>query len=409
MAGVVHEDDLMVCRKQPGTMTHHANEESSTLRPPDLVELCFHGGAFFEAIGEDFADLDRRHDVINADVLDAWFPPAPAVLCALHEHLPWLLRTSPPTHARGLSAAIARVRGVPSPCVLPGAGSSDLIFLAFRSWLTPASRVLLLDPTYGEYGHVCKQVIGCQVDPFPLHRNERYSVDLDRLASQLSSGYDLVVLVNPNNPTGQHIPRDQLADLLLRAPRHTRCWIDEAYVEYAGADQSLERFAIARSNVIVCKSMSKVYALSGIRAAYLVARQAIINELQPLTPPWAVSLAAQVAAVQALQSPEYYAARYRATHELRDMLAQGLRKAVPDAEILAGVGNFVLCHLPENGPDAAQVASRCRTRDVFVRNVGSMGQTLGRHALRIAVKDEPTQERLLQVLAQAASAWPSDR
>src|SRR5262245_15988976 len=103
--------------------------------------VCFHGGAFFEAIGEEFADLGRRHAVINADVLDAWFPPAPSVGAALAEDLPWLVRTSPPTHASGLIRAVARARGVPPACVLTGAGSSDLIFLAFRSWLTSASRV----------------------------------------------------------------------------------------------------------------------------------------------------------------------------------------------------------------------------------------------------------------------------
>src|SRR5690606_32491248 len=72
---------------------------------------CFHGGAFFEAIGERFEELERRHSIINADVLDAWFAPAPAVLQALHEELAWLLRTSPPTDCRGLIEKIAGARG----------------------------------------------------------------------------------------------------------------------------------------------------------------------------------------------------------------------------------------------------------------------------------------------------------
>src|SRR6266542_963020 len=91
-------------------------------------EACYHGGAFFTAIGDAFDDLDRRHDVINADVLDAWFPPAPGVLEALRAHLDWLARTSPPTNCDGLVRTIAEVRGMPAECVLPGAGSSDLIY-----------------------------------------------------------------------------------------------------------------------------------------------------------------------------------------------------------------------------------------------------------------------------------------
>ena len=70
---------------------------------------CFHGGAFFSAIGEKFDSLERRHDIINADVLDAWFPPSPKVMDALQEHLPWLLRTSPPDGVVDVAKLIAQL------------------------------------------------------------------------------------------------------------------------------------------------------------------------------------------------------------------------------------------------------------------------------------------------------------
>src|SRR5262247_2911816 len=95
-------------------------------RPP----ACYHGGAFFEAVGEEFDALERLSTVISADVLDAWFPPAPAVTDAIQKHLPLLLRTSPPTSCAGLVCAIARARGVEPANILAGGGSSDLIFLA---------------------------------------------------------------------------------------------------------------------------------------------------------------------------------------------------------------------------------------------------------------------------------------
>ena len=72
-----------------------------------LRDTCYHGGAFFEAIGDDFATLERRQRIIPADVLDAWFPPAPAVLKALRAHLAWIVRTSPPTNGDGLVRALA--------------------------------------------------------------------------------------------------------------------------------------------------------------------------------------------------------------------------------------------------------------------------------------------------------------
>jgi hypothetical protein len=82
---------------------------------------CFHGGAFFDAIGDEFDQLHRSASIINADVLDAWFPPSPRVVAALEEHLPWLMRTSPPAACEGwcersrASAASTRSASSPAP------------------------------------------------------------------------------------------------------------------------------------------------------------------------------------------------------------------------------------------------------------------------------------------------------
>jgi histidinol-phosphate/aromatic aminotransferase/cobyric acid decarboxylase-like protein len=364
-------------------------------RPP---AACFHGGEFFSAIGENFAALERRRDIINADVLDAWFPPAPGVIEALQTHLPWLLRTSPPTDCAGLIGTIAATRGVAPENILPGAGSSDLIFRAFRHWLTADSRVLILDPTYGEYAHVLEKVIGCTVDRLPLDPADSFEVSPARLEATLTEGYDLVALVNPNSPTGRHVPREKLERVLRHAPLHTRVWVDETYVEYAGAGQSLEKFAAASENVVVCKSLSKVYALSGARAAYLCAGPHQLEALRAITPPWVIGLPAQVAAVRALQDPVYYAAFYQETAVLRESLAAGLRAL--GWSVLPGIANFLLCLLPAAGPDAATVVTRGRAQGLFVRDAARMGARLGPRAIRLAVKDAATNRRMLRIIRE---------
>ncbi len=359
---------------------------------------CFHGGAFFGAIGADFSHLERSRGIINADVLDAWFPPAPGVLSTLADHLPWLLRTSPPTGCEGLNETIAGSRGVGTENILPGAGSSDLIFRALRHWLTPSSHVLILDPTYGEYAHVLERVIGCKVDRLMLRRADDYTVDLARLEEAMADGYDLIVIVNPNSPTGRHIPRRDLEPLLGRTPLRTRIWLDETYVEYAGPDESLERFAARSENAIVCKSMSKVYALSGARVAYLCAGPHQLEALRAITPPWVVSLPAQVAAVRALQAPDYYAPLYRETAAMRDTLAAALR--LLGWNVLPGIANFLLCHLPGDGPDADSIVQRCRAHGLYLRNAAAMSRHLGDRCIRIAVKDAVTNARMIAILRE---------
>jgi len=369
----------------------------------DMQDRCYHGGAFFEAIGPQFDRLERHQHVINADVLDAWFPPAPRVLETLTAHLPWLLRTSPPTHNEGLIQTIARVRGVPEAGLLAGAGSSDLIFLALREWLRRDSRVLVLDPMYGEYTHLLEKIVTCHVDRLILRRATGFQLDPDELVAAAKHNYDLIILVNPNSPTGRHVPCAELLPALQKIPAPTRIWVDETYVEYAGPGQSLETFAAASANVVVCKSLSKAYALSGARAAYLCGPAALIASLRPLNPPWAVSLPAQVAAVAAVQDPAYYEARWAETRQLRVHLARELGR-FPGWDVVPGSANFLLCLLPSTGPTAATVVARCREQNLFLRNAAAMGRSLGSHALRIAVKDAQTNAAIVRGLRLAIGA-----
>ena len=367
--------------------------------PHESESACFHGGAFWEVIGDTFETLERRESVISADVLDAWFAPAPAVVQALERCLSFALRTSPPTAGEGMRHVIARARGVSKNSILTGAGSSNLIFTTLRGWVTPSSRVLILDPMYDEYAHVLEQVIGARVDRLRLSRTHGYQIDPQQLKDSFSRGYDWVILVNPNSPTGRHLPRHLLEHLMAEAPKATRFWIDETYVDYVGEEQSLEVHAATSSNVVVVKSMSKAYALSGVRAAYLCASPGLVRETLRWSPPWAVSLPGQIAACKAFASLDYYRARWRETAILRGELQAGLEAQGWD--VVPGCANFLLCHLPPSAPDAEESVAKVRARGLFIRDVTSMGTALGKRAVRIAVKDRATNQQVLDILSSA--------
>lgn len=366
---------------------------------------CEHGGAFFSAIGTDFRTLDRRHEVVAADVLDAWFPPAPGVRAVLSQDPGWAARTSPPTGAEGLLAEIARVRGLPVESLVVGAGSSDLIFRAFGRWLTPGSRVLLLDPGYGEYAHVTERVIGCQVDRLRLSPEDDWFLDPARLAEATRGGrYDLVVVVNPNNPTGRHAPADALRAVIEASPARTRWWIDEAYLGYVDPADSLAGLATVDPRVVVCTSLSKMYALSGMRAAYLVAAPDTAGELRRWTPPWPVSLPAQLAAVTALRDPAYYAERWARTAVLRRSLSGGLAELDGFASVHEGVANFLTVTLPPDGPSAARLVRECRRHDVYLRDLSPMSPVYEGRTFRVAVRDTAENARIVAACRSALEA-----
>jgi histidinol-phosphate/aromatic aminotransferase/cobyric acid decarboxylase-like protein len=109
-----------------------------------------------------------------------------------------------------------------------------------------------------------------------------------------------------------------------------------------------------------------------------------------------------VAAVLALRAPEYYASCYEKTRALRRDLAEGLARLDPRIEILSGAANFILCHLPYDGPDARTLIDRCRARGLYLRDASGTGAVLGDRAVRIAVKDAEIQARMLEVLRRAS-------
>jgi histidinol-phosphate aminotransferase len=361
----------------------------------------FHGGKSFEAIGEDFQTLERGAHIVRADVLDAWFDPSPRVLEKLREFLPFLLRSSPPVHGKGLIEAIARARGVPEECVVLGGGSSDLIFTCLPKIVGAGQRVMILDPMYGEYRYVFEEVIGAEVLRFALEERDDFRIDTQRLIEAVHEiRPDIVTLVNPNSPTGQHWPRHEVKRFVDAIPEDIRVLVDETYIEYAGHEESIEREACARENLVVLKSMSKVYALSGLRVGYLIGAPDSARRMARWMPPWAVSLPAQVAAVEALADPEYYQARYCETHALREELARGLR-AIKPVQVFPSRANFVLARVPKS---AQQTLERMSKSNVYVRNCDSMGDRLGDRFIRVAVRASAENKRIAEALAERVSS-----
>ena len=239
-------------------------------------------------------------------------------------------------------------------------------------------------------------MVKCKVERFSLKRSDGYQLNLESLKKKLAEGFDLFVWVNPNSPTGLHVAKSDVEIVIREALVCKRVWIDETYIEYAGTEHSLETFAVRSENVIVCKSMSKIYALSGLRSAYLCASPHQLEELKVITPPWSVSLPAQIAATYALQSNDYYAMRYRETKELREKLVMELYN-MGIKEIIPGIANFIMFHLPAETETADFIAKKCRNDGLFIRDISGMGSEVGQHAMRMAVKDEATNKRMLGI------------
>jgi histidinol-phosphate/aromatic aminotransferase/cobyric acid decarboxylase-like protein len=242
-------------------------------------------------------------------------------------------------------------------------------------------------------------LLGAQIIRFELCKEDSFRIDTDRLIESVRRHRpDLLVIVNPNSPTGQYFPRREVVRLLDSIPASTWTVIDETYIEYAGREESLEVEACKRQKLLVLKSMSKTYALSGMRVGYLVGVPSTVGALAKWVPPWAVSLPAQVAAVEALRDEAYYEARYRETNSLRNKLTSNLRRN-PEITTYSSTTNFVLV---ETRTSAQAIVESMRKSNVFIRNCDSMGMRFADRFLR-AVKCSAANASIADTLFEATA------
>lgn len=356
-------------------------------------KVAYHGGEFFSAIGDDFSNLSRSRKIISADVLDAWYNPAPNVVKKLKKNLVFSIKTSPPNHSEGLVREIAKSRGIASGNVIIGGGSSDVIFTFLPKLIDRKDKVLILDPMYGEYSFFVENILGCKLLRHKLNKNSNFEVDINKLISQIKKEKpSVVILVNPNSPTGKHVDPKELIKLFDSVSKNIKFFIDETYVEYVGKRYSLEKESIKRSNLFVIKSMSKVYALSGIRVGYLVSNGKNIENLAKFSPPWAVSLPAQIAAIEALKAERYYLEKYKQTCRMRDRMISVLSRA--GIKCYPSVANFFLIEL-EKGL-VSKLVAKLKKKGIYLRNCDSMSSQFKDDFIRVAVKDPKSNAKIVR-------------
>ncbi len=279
----------------------------------------------------------------------------------------------PSIDADGFCAAAARRHGVPRGCVLAGNGSTDLIYLVAR--LFAGARAQVVVPAFTEYEDACKAA----------------GIAVNRGRT------DLTFVGNPTSPDGRVLPREQVH----RLPGTVA--VDEAFMDFVGDRESLASEAPRDMRLIVIRSLTKFYAIPGLRIGYLVAAPGIISRLRRLQPPWSVNALAAAAGAAVLADREYAERTRRAVRALRERLARGLAEA--GLWPLPSEANFILCRVR----DAAALCGELLRRGIAARNCDSFtGLEPNRH-VRFAVRTDAENGRLLAALKEIAERCPAAR
>ncbi len=216
------------------------------------------------------------------------------------------LHQYPDPYCRELTAAISAFEQVPVEKILCGSGAAELIF-SYCSALRP-KKALELAPTFSEYSAALESV-GCQVERYSLKQNKDFALDEEFLSFLEKGDWDVLVLCNPNNPTGQLLPEKRLDRIVeICYQKNMRLFVDECFLDLCDEEKvvSLKRKLDAFPNLFILKAFTKSYGMAALRLGYgLCADTRLLTAMSRSVQSWNVSLPAQKAGIAALQEQNF--------------------------------------------------------------------------------------------------------
>lgn len=359
----------------------------SRLVTPSIESLvAYEGGKPIEEVAREFGVASPIKLASNENPLG----PSPRALEAARQALGALHRY-PDGVAYALRDRIAQFHGVGRDEVLQGAGSNELLDLVVRAFCTPEHHIVFGEPAFVVY-RIAALAGGVPFTAVPL---KNHAHDLPAMAAAVTPKTRVMFVANPNNPTGAHVGRAAVEELLRTVPPEVIVVMDEAYFEYADAADYPNSLALRhlRERLIVMRTFSKAYGLAALRVGYAIGPANLIDYMNRVRAPFNVTSVGQAAAVAALDDTEHVeksrttnsAERARLTDALE---AMGLSVAPSQA-------NFVLVDVKR---PARIVYDRLLERGVIVRPFGNIPTSL-RVTCGLPHEDDRFLAALAEVLA----------
>ncbi len=301
-------------------------------------------------------------------------------------------------------AAVGRSIGRDREEIVAGNGTSELLFALCRG--LPVHRAVIPEPAYVDY-RTAAALAGLEYVPVVLEANDAFRLDTGRLAARLRAG-DLVLLGRPNNPTGQVPGCRELAELAAAHPE-TFFLVDEAF---GGFVPEFESMAGKAPNVLVLVSLTKLFAIPGLRLGYLVAPPGLCAMIRGQLPPWSVNSLAQEVGEGIVAMDAYREKTRRAVAAWRRELVHRLEE-ISWLQTIPSAANFLLLRSlhPDLQPSrlARELLSRFRISIRLCDNYHGLDSSYFRIAVRTGEENQAlltALEELSGVGGRPASARP---
>jgi threonine-phosphate decarboxylase len=344
--------------------------------------------------------IDRTHggslprDCIDFSTsLNPFGPPTEAI-CAYHEAARTISKYPSP-YPRRLEERIAGWLDIDPETVIAANGSTQLIYLAARTFGLKSPSIVI--PTFSEIANALISV-GSDPAPISLKLEDEFRLESQALRHALGRGADAVFLGRPNSPTGTLIGLEEIATVGHECTRRGAwCFVDEAFIEFADDPRSASTLVAELAKLVVLRSLTKIFAIPGLRLGYLVGAVDFVRKLRDAIEPWSVNAIAENVALACLDVAQPFIAKSRkAIRQERSWLQRELLR-LPAIRLFPSMANFLMFAVPGE-PEPGYFGRYALSQGIAVRDLSAL-PGCGPGFYRVGLQSRPDNERLVSVAA----------
>jgi threonine-phosphate decarboxylase len=353
----------------------------------------------------------REEEIIDFSANINPLGPPSKVIKVLKENIDKIARYPDPEAIR-LRKELSKYLKIKPENIIVGNGAVELIYLICRT-LRP-KRALIVVPTFSEYEFALKSA-GCRISFFTLKPNSNFRLNIKGLIARLKKidlprpfylssislqqkGRGLLFLCNPNNPTGQLISKADMSKIVdIAQKRGVFVVVDEVFMDFVkkNGKETLIYEATERNNLFIIRSLTKFFALPGIRIGYGIGNKKLLEKLKIHKEYWSVNTLAQIAGIAALKDKGYIKRTKRLIPEERKFLYHKLSK-IKGLKPYPSVINFILCRLTDR-MNSKKLQEALIQKNILIRDCSSF-HSLNNKYIRVAVRAHKENLRLINSL-----------
>ncbi len=383
------------------------------------TEMDFHGGNIYKV----FREKNIKEILDYSSNINPYGIPE-SLKKRITENLEVLERYPDPDYVE-LRQKLANLNKVNLSDIILGNGATEVIFL-FMKVINP-KKILIVSPTFGEYERALKatEISGdtvslsssngdnknienkkIEIEYFELKESDDFKLNIGNLKNELENKYDLLIICNPNNPTGKFLKLAQTEEILKECNKYnTKLFIDEAFIEFLedGMKESIINTEGNKKNLFVTRAFTKFFAIPGLRLGYgMYFDKELEKKISEKKEPWSVNNFAEMAGLTVLDDAEYIEKTLKWIAEEKIYMYEKLNK-ISGMKVYETEVNFITGKIDEKlfseGVNVKILREKMFEQGILIRDASNF-KFLDERFFRLAIKDRASNERVIEAMKE---------